>query len=477
MRIMSSLFRHIVPLVALLLVGSRVCAQTDNEVTNHVIIAIDERISGSGWKATDPSILKKIEAYLFKPIVITQYKNIRNRTSEVERYDTLYGGKQLYKEGDFLSIVHFSLGKEDSSISSFTSAATYNKKDFVFVPYSEEIKKTIHSKWSSLARGRALHDERHSIFSIAIPQVLARCERKADYQLTNRTFVIMVTDRSYSDKNYFDDIRDFTDQQFGSLRWHPIKKSDIVNIGEKVSKDYFISWINQDEPKYQFYNGGSVHRTMHTDLYELQPNQEHLRMAAVLQYPEKVTARRGRWGKYRIDFSLKSEDADRFNVLRLDATLRGTRKGKGKEKEKVKSSLLSYKADSPQISFPGKEVHCVLGKKKTFDHIDMQAWVNLKDGIYNATVLTPSQDAAPYLGRNGLNVRIPISYERKAKVFFGLFPLWDIFCFSGNQQVDATIINVIIVAILIAALLLWIRKTSYYEPEIEEIDTVYQNRE
>lgn len=448
-------------------------AQTDEDVRNHIIIAIDERISGTGWRATDNAIREKVEAYLFQPITLTQYKNEKNSAKDIERIDTLYGGKPLYKDGDLLSIVFFSLGQDDKSMNSFTSAALYDKNDFLYIPYSDNVKAILRAKWPSIAQGRDIHDVRHSIFSIAIPQVLSRCESKEDYQLTNRTFVIIITDRSYSDKNYFDDIRDFTDQQFRVLGWHAITKSDIVRVGEKVSKDYFINWINQDERKYQFFNGASVHRTKHTDLYELQPNQEHLRMAAILQYPETVTATRGRFGKYRIDFAMSPEDAERFNVLHLEAKLESVDKGK----KRVQTPLVSYKANSPKTIFPGKEVHYILGKKKTFNQIELRAWVNLKDGIYNATVLTPSKEAAPYLGPKGLNVIIPIKYEPKAKTAFGLIPLWNIFCFTGNQQADATIVNLLIIMLLVAALLYWIYRTRYYEPTIDEITTSYRNRE
>jgi hypothetical protein len=284
----------------------------------------------------------------------------------------------------------------------------------------------------------------------------------------------MITDRSYSDKDYFDDIRDYTDQQFRVLGWHAIKKSDIVNIGERVSKEYFIDWINQDERQYQFYNGASVHRTKHTDLYELQPNQEHLRMAAVLQYPEQITAKRGRFGKYSIDYSFLPEDSERFNVLHLEATLKGKR---SRDKKNVKSTLVSYNTDSPNNEFPGIRKNCLLGKEKTYDRIELRAWVNLKDGIYNATVLTPSKEAAAYLGSKGLNVSIPINYERIEKTAFGLLPLPNFLCFTGNQQLDSTIVNFLIIALLFAALLLWIYKTRYYEPTVDEIDTRYRNRE
>ena len=469
--------RSLLFILIFLLGGMRLFAQTGEEITNHIIIAIDERVSN--WNPGDAQIRDKVELYLFKPITITHYSNSRSfYNRRVEKIDTLYGGQPLFKEGDHLSIVTFSLGQMDKTIDAFSAISSYRGTQYKFVPFSEEVKKTIHDQWSNLAKRRDLHEERHSIFSIAIPQVLAQCKRAEDEHLTNRTFVIVITDRSYSDKNYFDDIRDFTDQQFHQTGGHAIKKSDIVGISQIVSKDYFINWINQDEEKYQFRENGSHKRTKNVDLYELEPLQEHLRMPAVVRYPQQIIAKRGKGGKYSLDFTILPEDSERFNVLRLEASLNGT----NKRGEKLSANLVSYSAQSADAPFPGigskdGPLNYVLGKKKSFDHIEMRVWANLKDGLYNATVLTPSQDAAPYLGKNGLNVNIPIVYEPKAKTAFGLLPLWDIFCFTGNQGLDATLVNLLIIALLIAALFYWIYRTRYYEPTVDEITTSYKNRE
>lgn len=460
-------------IIIFLLCGMRLFAQTGEEIRNHIIIAIDERI-GSNWKPEGAEIRDKVELYLFEPITITHYSNSLNN----EKIDTLYGGQPLFKEGDHLSIVTFSLGQKDKTIEDFSAISSYGGTQYKFVPFSEELKKTIHDQWSNLVKRRELHEVRHSIFSIAIPQVLAKCKRTEDNHLTNRTFVIVITDRAYSDKTYFDDIRDFTDQQFLKTGGHAIKKSDIIGISQIVSKDYFINWINQDEKKYQFWDLGYNRRTKNVDLYELEPLQENLRMPAVVRYPEQIVAKRGRFGMYSIDLSIQPEDRERFNVLRLEASLKGT----NKRGEKLNAGLVSYAAESADTPFPGigskdGPLNYVLGKNKSFDHIEMRVWANLKDGLYNATVLTPSKDAAAYLGKNGLNVNIPIVYEPKAKTAFGLLPLWDIFCFTGNQGLDATLVNLLIIALLIAALFYWIHRTRYYEPTVDEITTQYKNRE
>ena len=194
-------------------------------------------------------------------------------------------------------------------------------------------------------------------------------------------------------------------------------------------------------------------------------------MPAVIQYPAQVFAKRGKWGQYTIDCTFMPEDKSRFNVLHLEASLNGSKQNPGKR------SVLSYKAQSPNEIFAGKRITCNLGKKSNaFDSMEVRAWVNLLDGIYNATVLTPSKDAASFMGRDGLNVQIPIVYEEKEKVAF-VFPLLDVFCWTEDQKVDAVLIDLLLIIIIIAALFIWVYRTREYKPSVDEIKITYRNRE
>lgn len=437
----------------LMLSNSVIRAQTDDDIHNHVIIVIDERIKG--WSATDTVIRDKVLEYLFNPIVVNG--------------DTLYDGKNLYKHGDFLSIVTFSISKEDISANAFTGTK------FKFVPYSNDVENLLRDKdgWKRLAAKRNLPGERHSIFSLAISHAMRRCVRENDMQLTNRTFALMITDRSYSDKDYYDDIRDFTDAHSDYMKelgkGPVIRKYNLLDISQSVSKDYFINWINRDERRYQFWPDGYQLRTKNVDLYELQPIQEHLRMSAVVRYPEHIVAKRGKWGHYTATLQVTPENTKRFNVLRLSASLALP----GSELQELEYSLNS--ADSTFVS-ASKTYNLGRGIRSDVG-INLRLWVNLKDGFYEATVLTPSAYGDKYLGKDGLNVFIPVDFEPKAMTVFGLMPLWDIFCFSGNQDVDATVINLLLILLTIVVLLVYIIRNRYYEPVIDDISITFKNRE
>lgn len=423
------------------------------EIRNHVIIVVDERVD-SKLNPGEHDIRDKVEQYLYKPIVVSG--------------DTLYGGKPLYGEGDFLSVVTFSLGAGDKTPDAFTGISSFRDTRYKFVPYSEENKATLHNYWASIARRRPLTDKRHSIFSIAVPHALKKCRREEDNQLTNRTFVIMITDRSYSDKTFFDDIRDFTDAQYGQTHAHAITKNDLLGITQSVSKDYFINWVNRNEKRYQFWTDHQL-RYKNVDLYELQPLQEHLRMPAVIRYPEKIVAKRGRWGKYTAHLTASSEDVGRFNVLRLCAELEGS---------KMTAQSVTYEAEGPDVPFPGVDHSFSLGKRRRKDTaLQLRVWANLKDGFYDATVLTPSQEGDDYLGKSGLNVTIPIEYEKRARTVLGLLPLWGVFCFSRNQTLVATVINLFVLALLFGALFYIIYRKRYFEPTLDEIEITFKNRD
>lgn len=425
----------------------------DEQIRNHIIIVVDERVD-SKLNPGDLDIRDKVEQYLYKPIVVSG--------------DTLYGGKPLYGEGDFLSVVTFSLGAGDTSPDAFTGISSFRGTRYKFVPYSKETAVTLHNYWASIAKRRPLTDKRHSIFSIAVPHAMKRCRREEDNQLTNRTFVIMITDRSYSDKTFFDDIRDFTDAQYGQTHAHAITKNDLLGITQQVSKDYFINWVNRNERRYQFWTDHQL-RYKNVDLYELQPLQEHLRMPAVIRYPEKIVAKRGRWGKYTAHFTASSEDADRFNVLRLHAELAGS---------KMTAQSVAFEAAGPDAPFPGVDHSFSLGKRRRKDTaLQLRVWANLKDGFYDATVLTPSQEGADYLGKSGLNVTIPIEYEKRARTVFGLLPLWGVFCFSENQTLVATVINILLFLLIFAALHSYIKRNRDFEPTLDEIEITFKNRD
>ena len=450
---MNKVFICILPMV-LLLSPAKGHAQTGEEIRNHVIIAIDERVGNSNWKATDDDIRRKIETYLFKPIIVEG--------------KTLYGGKPLYQNGDFLSIVSFSLSVHDYTIESFTSiAADRDGMPFKFVPYSEKVQRTIARQWDTLAEPRFIGSNRHSIFSLAVAHSMRACSRENDEQLTNRTFVLVITDRSYSDKDYFDDIRDFTDKQFDELGFHAIYKSNLLEPKQIISKDYFINWINQDETRYQFWTNHHE-RKKHVDLFEIQPLQEHLKMASIIRYPSSIVAKRGRWGHYYVDFSASPEDSVRFNVLRLDVRL----KGKG-----IREKAMGYQTSRADSSFRQMAVSFDLGKERLDSvSLDLRVWANLKDGLYNATVLTPSQDGEAYLGMNGLNVSIPVVFEGKAKVL-ALFPLWDVFCVSGNQSADAAVVSVFLLLLIYYLSRRLIKATSVHEITADEINITYHIRD
>ena len=98
----------------------------------------------------------------------------------------------------------------------------------------------------------------------------------------------------------------------------------------------------------------------------------------------------------------------------------------------------------------------------------MRAWVKLIDGVYNATVLTPSLSAPTFFGRNGLNVDIPVEYEDDATVY-GI-PLLDLFWIPGieSQYLMAKIWEIILPASLLIYLIYYMAAHRTYRPKVKD---------
>jgi hypothetical protein len=88
-------------------------------------------------------------------------------------------------------------------------------------------------------------------------------------------------------------------------------------------------------------------------------------------------------------------------------------------------------------------------------------------------VLTPSPDAPDHLGKKGLDIMLPIEYDKHARIF-GV-PMTDFMWPFGikDQYKAALIVQTVLLALLPFMVLLgvWIfyRKNRYYTPGVEDI--------
>ena len=103
-------------------------------------------------------------------------------------------------------------------------------------------------------------------------------------------------------------------------------------------------------------------------------------------------------------------------------------------------------------------------KKDKFSKLRLEATLRLKDGVYDATLLSPEMFP-------GLVQTLEIKKEKDAKILFGLARLPDYLWFPGikNQYVAAIVTSFIILILAIVAFVIYIMKTRTYVPRKDEL--------
>ena len=95
----------------------------------------------------------------------------------------------------------------------------------------------------------------------------------------------------------------------------------------------------------------------------------------------------------------------------------------------------------------------------------LEASLRLKDGIYDATLLSPEM-------YSGLTQNIEIRKEKDAKILFGLARLPDWLWLPGikNQYIAAIVTSFIILFVVVVVFVIYIIKTRTYIPRKDELN-------
>lgn len=400
--------------IFLLAWASPVCrAQLDEHVRHHVILSIDAKTID--FMTRDSSMADKALEILFD------------------------GPDSLLRKGDLLSIVNYAASEYDPTLSQYIShAVTADGREFIYHPVKDvdEIKTVLKENWKSFATAHA-QEICYSLSSIAKPYSLISLPCQGEF--TNRTYIILISDEIYNGKDYY--------QEVGFWQSRAKAELDVESIMQRcymVENEYFISFIEQSRKgKIQF------------SLYECRPLQAMLAMPSILSYPISFTPVRVKGKKYRIDFETRPLQEMHYQVKRLDVIPHYSDGSQGK--------TFSY-FDSGAV----KESFYFTAEKKV-DSLLIRAWVQLKDGFYNAVILTPSADAPSFLGRDGLNVAVLVQNAEEAKIFRWRLPemLW---VFYPNDPFKCAFMwEVIFVALVALGIALLLRSLRTYRPKKNQV--------
>ena len=399
-------------------------------IRHHVIIAIDK--AGCGKWAINDEVAQKVNKWL----------SDTGLTGEAP-------GRQLFEDGDFISIVGFAMNELNTDIKMFVAPIqNLNYKSFKASDLSRKVAKQW-SEWVQAPHGSG--SSPYSLVSVAKPYSLMAL--KSDSVTVNRTFLIMVTDHHYNGNNFYDEIVYLIQMQKQAKIDNPVNKDTILEKCYKVEQNYFIKFRGS---KYISVNNYQIPKG-YIELYEFVPLQQNFALSSAMEFPSHLTATRLSNGKYQVTVPVKWRNNTIYKLEELDVFL-------------TSADTPQYSTPSDAIRFSGLDTTFTfeIFSKSELDHLAMRAWVRLNDGVYNATVMSPTAQNTIESGRDGLNVLIPIEREKKATVYGIPLESWAWPSFIESQYLAANIWEFLILFIPLVAVSIWLlwyfSRPFYYRP-------------
>lgn len=409
-------------------------AKAENVTSNHIIIAFDE--AGTGWRTNDYKVRESIGYFL---------------------YDN--GGDPLLKDSDYLSVVGFKADCSGEKWDEFVYVKKMNNGYLTFVKSNDTFKNIFspnaqygqyYDLWQSLTRYQGAISESYSLNSIAKPYVLAALGKTESKPLVNKTYIILITDHRYNGNDFYNELRYFIDtarQNGKRLDIH-----NVLNVCYKIEEEFCIKYVDAIE-----WNNSS----RNVELFEVKPNQDYLTLPAVLSFSPSISAKRIRGGKYSFDFDIEYAN-QHFEVKRLKASLYRSESESRWNDVDVNHRII----DSLRFDNGHSKYHGTFKFDRSFPSptLILNAELILKDGLYDAVLLTPEQI-------EGLTQKVKITKEEDARFFFGIIRLPDFLWIPGlNQYSAAIVLDFIILGLVIAAFLIYLKLSETYKPKSEDIN-------
>ena len=400
-------------------------AQFGESLKHHVIIAFDEVDPTPLWKQSNEACTTVFDKLL---------------TSEIIR------------QGDLLSIVGFSTDEKASDLDDYTYIL-YDPTlgSLSHLPWSNTLKDNLQNRWwdiSSQSHRRHKGDKPFSMISLGKMYAFSPLRRTEPSHFTNRTFLVFVSDQRYNGGDFY--------QEAVSLHEHNYRLTPemMQDYGQRVASQYFVRHLK----------GMKLGEHRFIELFEYLPLQKELTLPTVIDYPAGgVKALRGKGGKYHLYITSAARPNPNYQLLQL----------RYRVADRDNNIILDTICHAPvfdncDIAIDTFTTLLNLGCWPKAQSVTIDAWVALRDGLYDATVLTPVDSAPDYLAAKGLSVTLPVVYEKKAKVL-GVLPLWGALQFSDNQDVWAGVTSVLFVLLLLAALNYFFNRIRTYRPKTEDV--------
>ena len=412
---------------------------------HHVIVAFNwsPRPASTGW----------VHANVTKDAVYA--------LSSLEMKDGEGKARKVLEQGDVFSCLAFRADVKNNHLEQYVQPVMSREgKPVLFQNTLEQtFPRNLYRNWSTWLNSNPFGTDTslgYSLLSVAKPFCLKYFADFEDKVLVNRTFLIMVSDKQFNGDMY-DEIANLrNDNQTYGNHTQGIKDEQVFPVYYQVNQSYFIRLIASKPIKV----GGNVWSMPngYVQLFEFVPLQKNFVLSNVLDYPVQLQAKRIRGGKYRCELPLVNRNHPLYKPMKLQVYLNDKLLGSWGEDALQESVDFSFEQDEDEKA----------------SHIMMKGWVRLQDNIYNATLMSPLSEAMEEAGREGLNIKLNIEYEKKAKIFF--FPMPD-FMWLGimpdDQAVAALvwelILGLIMLALVIVGVIRLIHKNQYMTPDVKDM--------
>ncbi len=353
---------------------------------------------------------------------------------------SLYYRKSLITDGDYLSFVGFTIKPYERDMSTYMLSRGTNP----LVYQNHKNRTYIKRNWENIVGDPVGGNNNFSLVSVAKPYALMALNDRS--KTVNRTFVILITDHRYNGGDFYEEIKAFQIQSGGQLTYESIYKKCY-----EVEQNYFIRYIKSTQLSIGYGKTGYV------ELYEYVPLQQHFSLSLIIDHNPTIKAKRSRDGSYEASVNLNQMNNAQYKIERIEIFPTNN-----------DTSTYSTPQELTTIILESTEIDTTLTyflHDKTAKKFEMRAWVRLNDNVYNATVLTPLEQSPKEYGRNGLNILIPIEYE-KERLIYNLITLktWMWPSFIESQDGAILFWEIILPILVILFFILNIRFAPTYHP-------------
>lgn len=265
---------------------------------------------------------------------------------------------------------------------------------------------------------------------------------KSESPLSNRLFLIFVSDRNYVGNDFFEEMQNASKMD----RIKNIDITDALSLCDKVQQNYFCRLIKIE-------NYSKCNSKVYIHYYEYVPIQQYFSVESVVSHPTQIVAQRQKNG-YCIDLQLNEFSNPNFLPIKAKGCLVRKSNGKSICVDSVEV-LFQEKNAKIEFMFAGNNIP----EKVEGYTVEIRYWIQFKDGVVDNIVLHPT--GGELQGRKGLNNIINVTLEKEAYVLW-LFPLSDFMykiCFwTSSQYYAAAFWSISIIILIVVGIVYMIKR-------------------